>query len=184
MKPLALWLLWLLIRAYACLRPRFDIYVDGKLYLSRWYLTPYSKENGTQSAFAAWWRRRYPCYYLHCFHESDPNRGYHSHPFRFSWSLILRGEYAETRKLPEFKGDDPFQQLAASLVKMLGLTALTSYFEPGDVNRLNANDFHRVRLLTPRVWTLFCAGPLHGREWSFMSEDGVITPHGTPTPGD
>jgi hypothetical protein len=58
------------------------------------------------------------------------------------------------------------------------------WYKAGDINSLTGADWHQVKLLTPRVWTLFIVGPLHGLEWSFMSEDGTITPHGTDTPGD
>jgi hypothetical protein len=57
-------------------------------------------------------------------------------------------------------------------------------YGPGDVNDLFDCTFHRVRLVTPRVWSLFCAGELHGAEWEFMAEDGTRRPHGTETPGD
>jgi len=197
MKTLALWLLWLVIRAYALMRHRFDIVVEGKLYLSRWYLTPHHRDaDDNPIGLELWWRKRYRAYFLHCFHESDPNRGWRSHPWFRAESLILRGSYTEYRSalfsptvLALMKA---FQAVARSMRSALGLEPSELWpdcmwsetYGPGDVNVLTAQTFHRVKLLTPKVWSLFRAGELHGAEWEFMAEDGTRTPHGTPTRGD
>jgi hypothetical protein len=152
-----------LLRVFAVLRPRLDISPGGVPYLIRWYLTPAGK-----GRFAKWYRRHFPGVFLHCFLASDPDRGWHSHPWHWATSLILRGAYLESRP-----------------IKFVGyLGDAWSGFCTGQVNRLTGDDWHRVRLVTPTVWTLFVVGPLHGREWGFMSEEGAITPHGTDTPGD
>jgi hypothetical protein len=154
-----LWLLWLALRCYAFFRPRVDIAPGGELYLRRWYLTP-----------TGWWyRNRWPGVFLHCFHTSDPDRGFHSHPWYWATSLILRGSYQEERPV---LGYDDWPS-----VYMRRLA-------PGYTATLTPNDFHRVKLLTPRVWTLFVVGRLHGAEWEFMSDEGERRPHGTETAGD
>jgi hypothetical protein len=166
------WILWLVLRVVALVRHRFDIVVDGKLYLSRWYLTPYQRDAaGRPVGLELWWRKRFRAYFLHCFHASDPNRGYHSHPWVSSESLILRGEYVEHRRRRPPSGY--MRDLVIGMQRLhdkIARGAPSDYYRPGCVNRLDADDFHRVKLLTPRVWTLFRAGELHGREWDFMHD--------------
>ncbi len=159
-----MWCLWLVLRCIATLRHRFDISPKGKPYLIRWYLTPSGK-----GKFAKWYRRNFPGVFLHCFLESDPDRGWHSHPWTWAASLILRGGYRESRPDNWFLNwyDDLWRE-----------------YKEGNWNTLTGADWHKVKLLTPKVWTLFVVGPLHGLEWSFMDEYGNITPHGTDTPGD
>jgi hypothetical protein len=163
MKPL-LWCLWLLLRVFAFLRPTLKVSPGGKDYLVRWYLTP-----SGEGRFAKWYRRHLPGVFLHCFLSSDPDRGWHSHPWTWACSLILRGEYQESRPMPW---------------SYVGFIDDWHYYEPGKINTLTGADWHRVKLLTPKVWTLFVVGPLHGIEWHFMDERGTIKPHGTNTPGD
>jgi hypothetical protein len=150
-------LLLCFLRGLALFRPRLDVSPGGKPYLIRWYLTP----------MGDWYRKRWPGIFLHCFLDSDPDRGYHSHPWVWAWSLILRGCYREFRPSPVKSG-----------------TGYSQVYVQGNVNRLTGNDWHRVKLLSDVTWTLFVVGPLHGNEWGFMSEDGTIRPHGTDTPGD
>jgi len=190
-KQAALWCLWLVLRVYAFTRPKLVIAPEGKLYLTRWYLTPYDKADGKASWFAAWYRRYFPCVYLHCFHASDPDRGWHSHPWEWATSLILRGRYLESRNVSSYPTllnlilvFNMCAQALSGKDMWPGGVSWDQKFGPGDVNTLSAKTFHRVKLITPRVWTLFVAGPLHGREWEFMAEDGTRRPHGTETPGD
>ncbi len=163
---LEMFIYWLLFRLLSLFRPRFDISPGGKPYLIRWYLTPTGK-----SKFAKWYRRHCPGVFLHCFLSSDPDRGWHSHPWEWAWSLILRGSYLESRP-----SDGPYF--------VLKLVDVWNRLNPGDTNKIIIGDYHKVKLLTPKVWTLFVVGPLHGGEWSFMNEQGEVTPHGTDTPGD
>lgn len=146
------------------LRPYLLIAPGGADYLHRWYLTPHG-----DGRFAKWWRRHCPGVFLHCFVASDPDRGWHSHPWVWAKSLIMRGEYLESRPYDCVDGK---------------LTDVWWTYTPGDVNSLTGDHFHKVKLLTPRVWTLFIVGPLHGREWEFLDEQGNRKPHGTKTPGD
>lgn len=66
------------------------------------------------------------CLYLHRFLSSDPDRGYHNHPWR-SLSLILAGGYIEHRWI---SGGDVAVRMA-----------------PGGVNRITPERYHRVELL-------------------------------------
>jgi hypothetical protein len=87
---------------------------------------------------------------LHRFTKSDRGRGHHNHPWVYMRSRILRGSYVEHR--PE---REPRR------------------FEPGMINTLFANTFHRVTLDNGKpVWTLFGVGPKHGNSWGFISPSG------------
>lgn len=93
------------------------------------------------------WRHRFPGLYLHYFFRSDDARELHNHPGRRSRSLILSGGYIEHRLEPS---------------GVIGLRTL----RPGMVNRIDANDFHRVTLISAGCWTLFMAGE-RTQEWGF-----------------
>ncbi len=164
---LLLWCLWAMLRSIATLRPYLLIAPKGVPYLRRWYLTPTRK-----GRFAKWWRNHLPGVFLHCFVASDPDRGWHSHPWHWASSLILRGEYFESRPLQWSSARSPLPR------------EVWRHHAVGSINRIRRGDFHKVKLVSPVVWTLFVVGPLHGDEWAFMSEAGTITPHGTATPGD
>jgi hypothetical protein len=93
--------------------------------------------------------------------------------------VILDGEYFESRPSAAASIRWPDGQLPEHYY-----TDVWRHYAPGRVNTIRRGDFHKVKLLTRRVWTLFIVGPLHGDEWEFMAEDGTRTPHGTATPGD
>ena len=158
------YLLFLLFRLLSFFRPHKRFSPGGVDYLYRWYLTPTGK-----SRFAKWYRRHLPGVFLHCFLASDPDRGWHSHPWTWAYFWILDGWYMESR---------PRQYFAPVLFDDWKV------FGPGSWNSLTGADWHKVKLGTNKVWTLGIIGPLHGLEWGFMDEFGVITPHGTDTPGD
>lgn len=136
---------------------------DGSPYLSRWH-------------FPKWLAKRHGCafLFLHHFHQSDPDRGWHNHPWTWCESTILKGAY-----LQETFQHDYIDRRA---------------FTPGQSNFLTAQ-FHAVRLyselcirtgppngfpvvkMVPReTWTLFRAGPKHGRSWGFVNRAGKFTP--------
>lgn len=165
MGRLILELVWALFRLVSFLRPKLEVSPKGEPYLLRWYLTPTGK-----GKFAKWYRRYFPGVFLHCFLASDSDRGWHSHPWHWAKSLILKGAYLESRPGPPMRWSD--------------WRDVWLRYNPGDVNTIRLGDYHKVKLLTPKVWTLFVVGPLHGQEWSFMNEKGEVTPHGTDTPGD
>lgn len=112
------------------------IKVDGEPYLRRFYL----KHSGIL-----------PGLYLHYFYRGDRDRELHNHPWRYSFSLILKGGYKEER-------------LVNNKVRVY-------HYKAGDVNIIKANDFHRV--VMPEgvngtgVWTLFCSGK-KVQDWGFI----------------
>lgn len=119
---------------------------DGTPYLSRWH-------------FPQWVARLAgaPFLFLHHFHQSDPDRGWHDHPWIWCSSELLRGEYVQA--IPYlWRGEwRPAYQA----------------FHTGDTNRLT-NERHAVSLTITPVWTLFRAGLKHGRSWSFMDRTGRV----------
>ena len=100
--------------------------------------------------FAAGWsptnRRSGPAIFLHHFVASDSN-DVHSHPWGWSASLILVGGYREERCGP-------------------GGQVIVREYHPGDVNVLEANDTHRIDLLSADCWTVFLAGQ-YEHAWAF-----------------
>jgi hypothetical protein len=94
-----------------------------------------------------------PSIYIHCFHRGDEdisnsgNYVLHQHPWALSFSFILSGSYIEER-------------LVSAKIK-------TRIFNPGNINIIAANDFHRVDTLTSKVWTLFVSGS-KTQDWGFL----------------
>ena len=140
------------------------IYEDSGVspYLTRHYLTP----------DADWWRSRLPGVFLHWFHRGDLDRELHSHPWAWSFSLILWGGYEEERVLGG--GDWRRANCYATLPPVIERRS----FAPLSMNFLRETTFHRVTLLDPRgSLTLFIAGPKvalpKGATWGFLSRDGL-----------
>lgn len=87
--------------------------------------------------------------YLHRFVSSDPERGYHNHPWD-SVSFPLVGSYLERIFHPS---EEKTQVVGA-----------------GTYNTITQEKFHRVELLTPDAWTLFFrSGTSNG--WGFIFRD-------------
>lgn len=103
---------------------------------------------------SAWWL---PSIYIHCFHSSDHDPELHNHGWKKSISLILKGSYSEERRIPG--------------------SVRTKIFKPGMLNKIDKSTFHRVDLLTPRVWTLFISGTKNDPEWGFWDRHtGIYRP--------
>ena len=80
-----------------------------------------------------------PSLYLHCFHSSDADFGFlHDHGWEYSCSLILKGSYQEEYRV----GDNVKSRILS----------------PGKINFIKSSKFHRVDLITPKVWTLLFSG--------------------------
>lgn len=89
--------------------------------------------------------------YIHRFVASDPDRGLHDHPWGWSLSLLLVGEYREIRD---------------GMVRRL---------MPGFFNLIRGKDFHRILLDDGKEsWTLFIHGP-RVKGWGFL-RDGKYRP--------
>lgn len=93
--------------------------------------------------------------YLHRFLASDPDRGYHDHPWPWAISIVLAGWYWERRR---------------------GRAHAVRW-----VNVLTGDTFHRVELPAPParqadgracVWTLFVHRAVDAKEWGFIRDVG------------
>lgn len=149
-----LWfIVWCVIRLYACTRPKVVLSDDGKgyaeseaalrarglnPYLTRWMLTG-TLEPGKTSVEG---------YMLHYMHRPDYDRRLHNHPCEWAKSRVLRGRYVERRREPA--------QLETIAVHNVG-----------DRIAWTAETFHRITDVYKDTWTLFRAGPKHGRGWGF-----------------
>lgn len=93
--------------------------------------------------------------YLHQICRSDEDVDMHDHPWDFE-SMILSGSYAEFSKYPPEFDDVEYNK-----------------FYAGDCIKHNAEDAHRIYLLSPEVWTLvFTSG--RNREWGYQTSEGWI----------
>lgn len=134
----------------------------GELYLRRWALRPHrpSGENG--------WRM-----YLHNFHAPDDD-GHHNHPWRWSFSIVLRGSYTEeffTDPAVVFRAATPERLAEVMTPDAMKATRRVRWF-----NWITADRYHRIVALHPapgKVWTLFVCGPIacdadgKARGWGF-----------------
>ena len=91
-----------------------------------------------------WWM---PSIYIHCFHSSDHDEELHNHGWNRSLSLILKGSYKE-----EYRENNQ--------VKSRTLKA-------GCCNYITKDTFHRIDLVTDKVWTLFISGTKSNPNWGF-----------------
>lgn len=106
----------------------------GEPYLNRYYVVSFGPDANPWFAL-----------YLHKFKASDPDCGYHDHPWDWAWSLVLSGRYVES-KPGGYRLRRPFS-----------------------LGRLTGDTLHRVVLDEgAECWTLFC----HGRRtkgWGFSA---------------
>ena len=142
----AFWyLVWLVVRAYAFTRPRHTIMLDSSPYVTRWYLTGSRRKIREALACGA---TGTPGTYLHRFHRADADRRLHNHPYKWCRARILRGGYTE---LYAYGNHGPW----------------ICEYRAGDVSRITPPVWHRIAALHSETWTLFTAGPKHGRGWGF-----------------
>lgn len=140
-----MFLVWLVLRAYAATRPRCDVN-NGQI--TRYFLT--GDKRKIREALARG-ETGPPGRYLHHIHAADiDTRGLHNHPWEFLNSRILLGWYRERSRY-------------------LDGGAVSIGYGPGDVNMLTEAVFHRITAVSPGgAWTLCNAGPKHGRGWGFQ----------------
>lgn len=92
--------------------------------------------------------------YLHRFVACDPGKGLHNHPWKAALSLILSGQYIETR-LDRKKEGLPFKKRIVS---------------PGSLNYINAAIYHRIDIApNTHVWSLFIHTKKH-ESWGFIEQ--------------
>lgn len=90
--------------------------------------------------------------YLHRFVASDPGRALHNHPWRAAISLVLSGQYNETRLTQKSNETELCK-------RQLG---------PGSVNFISGKIYHRINLQQKEeAWTLFIHTASH-RSWGFL----------------
>ncbi len=90
--------------------------------------------------------------YLHRFVASDPGRALHNHPWRSALSLVLSGEYQETRLGNGREGN--------RLIKRL--------IRAGRFNFISGSIYHRINLHPGQeAWTLFIHSASQ-RSWGFL----------------
>jgi len=118
---------------------------DGTPYLTRYYIFRKNK----------WWQ---PSIYIHCIHESDADLELHCHPWAKSVSFILSGSYLEERR----------EEIDHPLIPSYAINK--KIFSPGNINYIRSDDYHRLDLLTKKVWTLFISGP-KTKDWYFWDRD-------------
>lgn len=93
--------------------------------------------------------------YLHRFVASDPGRALHNHPWRAALSLVLCGQYSETRLQSQPSGY-PLRK------RSIGA---------GSLNYIGGRIYHRIDLAQgEEAWTLFIHSASH-RSWGFLNTD-------------
>jgi len=123
---------------------------NGEKYLERYFLFALGpRQNPRVTA------------YIHRFVASDPERGFHDHPWKWAMSLILSGEYLELTP----RGGD-FTKFPVG-----------SHKTPGCITTFGPNHQHRVELAGVECWTLV----IHGRwirPWGFYRYVSGCTANG------
>lgn len=89
--------------------------------------------------------------YLHRFLRSDADKELHNHMWS-GLSLILSGAYRE-------------EKLCTTVAHA---EVVTTLHKAGRFNHIGKDDFHRVDLLSPEVWTLFIVGKKQRDDWGFI----------------
>ena len=116
-------------------------------YLSRWYFFKDRRPDDPQIEGQRAGGSDSLNLYLHRFHRSDDDQALHSHPWKWSASLVLAGGYIEERR----QGDRVIRRTV----------------RPGQINVIPAGTYHRVDLLEHDCWSLFVAGPQTADSWRF-----------------
>lgn len=90
--------------------------------------------------------------YLHRFVACDPGKALHNHPWRSAISLLLSGQYTETR-LGHGRNHNPL---------------LRKTVRAGQLNVISGNIYHRIDLPPgAQAWSLFIHSARH-RSWGFL----------------
>jgi hypothetical protein len=160
-----------------CGKPRRIWNREGTgLYLSRYYVWRKPVMPDGSEVFdefgaprkGAIWRGRFGLY-VHRFHASDDASHLHSHPWKWSLSLVLSSGYVEERRtsIPLRNGARVVHGVAARRVR------------PFAFNFIRQDDYHRVDLIGGRpALTLFLVGPkTPDSSWYFWDrQTGEETP--------
>ncbi len=117
---------------------------NGVPFLQRYHLISFGKDG--------------PGICIHNFVKSDPNRGYHDHPWNHALAFILCGSYEERIYLQKQKNDDvPYKSFYRNMFTF---------------NYLNGKEtFHRVMVdENHSVWTIFLFGK-RSKTWGMIGLD-------------
>lgn len=132
-------------------QPSHTIWRDNGPYMTRYYLFGRDGEGA-----ALGWRGRVPWnVFLHAIVASDGYE-YHSHPYRWSVSLILRGAYREAR----WRNGEVTKRILI----------------PGDFNWISHDTFHRIEQpgYVPVTWTLFVSSRPQFVWWFWDPESSAL----------
>ena len=134
------------------LRPYFDIYINGDLYMRRWWLRgdDIKRETGTITAG------------VHHIVSPDRDSDMHTHPCTFI-SVILWGWYLE--RLPRDQRQDP---------RLDDIHTYTRVRLPLSIAVVRATDRHSIATVSPGgVWTLVIWLRKQG-SWGFWTAEGFV----------
>lgn len=141
--------------------PRTTIVVDGKDYLTRYFIEDHK--------YLGWPLRKLGRkMWLHHFHASDPGTDLHNHPWA-GWSLILKGGYIERFCRVTDTWLEPINDYC-SMVHHCYSAPEVRVLRPLSINRLHEDVYHHVILLGDDCWTLFFAKERY-REWEFLNTE-------------
>lgn len=116
-----------------------------------------------------------PTVFLHHFRDSDQEDELHNHPWEDSLSLILVGGYREERVTASF-GPNPLMGESAKTACQpveSDEIVMTRLVRPFSINRITADDFHRVSLIGNDAWTIFITGEKK-QSWGFLSKNKSV----------
>ena len=126
------------------------------------YMDRYSLRKQFESGQNAW------RVYVQRFWSRD-SEGFHSHPWRWSFSIVLFGSYTEEVLTVQ---EHPLGWPPISIIRERRVRWL---------NWIPADKYHTITELHPGIfgksvgnWTIFFAGPLTGKGWGFMTERGHV----------
>lgn len=160
-----------LLQRLVSLLPHTTITINGKPYLTRYYV--FGKD------------RTWGNIYIHHFHSSDQGLELHNHPWKWGFSIVVSGGYFEERSRNPYRwekrGDPmPFNPLGQD--EDIWIPTGSPWppkvvierrdVRPGTINIIWPTDFHRVDLKDEArgAWSLFFAGP-RTKDWGFLDRE-------------
>lgn len=124
---------------------------SGKPYLQRYYLCSFLGLT----------------VYIHRFLGSDPDRGLHSHPWKWALSILLSGWYYEER----FTGDTsrPGKPRVVRWLNFLMGESFHRVVMPADgASRFAVHELYGAKTIPTECWTLFIHRASRARKWGFI----------------
>ena len=108
-----------------------------------------------------WHFARFPAVrvYLHNLRHGDIGRYPHNHPWRWCWSIILRGGYLE--------------KVWRRVTRSSRIESWWQEHRRGDLNRINGDTYHQIMDVHENTWTLFIAVGFR-RGWGWLTPNGHV----------